>query len=320
MSVWIGSGLVSVLIQRLDPDVLPAVRVAAMAAGLYESGRRLGSPFMRGAGHLLLYVGLIIHLADLGTTLELGRVPARLWSAAGLAGFAWLLRWRTRQGEAAELESNSAIGLGWVPFVLIVAGVPAEVDGWRIPSLWAGIALAYASYGRQMDAAGQRVRGAALVTLAFAAAMMLAASLDDPARVVLGHGGLVVGALVVMALMAPPREEGEEGLEAWARPGLALMATVLGGSLLASALETRWLTLAWGVHGALSLGLGFAARERVIRLAGLGWLSLCTLKLFLYDLSGLDTPFRILSFVALGLLMIAASWVYARLEKVASAE
>ena len=48
------------------------------------------------------------------------------------------------------------------------------------------------------------------------------------------------------------------------------------------------------------------------RLAALGLLGFTALKVFLFDLSFLDTPMRILSFGGLGLTLIAISWLYSR--------
>ncbi len=41
----------------------------------------------------------------------------------------------------------------------------------------------------------------------------------------------------------------------------------------------------------------------------------CVLKLFVYDLRQLDVPSRILSFVVLGLFLLAASWIYTRFRE-----
>ena len=48
------------------------------------------------------------------------------------------------------------------------------------------------------------------------------------------------------------------------------------------------------------------------RLAALGLLGFTALKVFLFDLSFLDTPMRILSFGGLGLTLIGISWLYSR--------
>jgi uncharacterized membrane protein len=41
----------------------------------------------------------------------------------------------------------------------------------------------------------------------------------------------------------------------------------------------------------------------------------CILKLFVYDLSFLDTLPRIFSFIALGLILVGVSWIYTRFRE-----
>ena len=63
------------------------------------------------------------------------------------------------------------------------------------------------------------------------------------------------------------------------------------------------------------LGAGFVLRDRLPRLQGLALLLLCILKLFFYDLRNLDTPYRILSFIMLGLILLGVSWTYSRFRE-----
>jgi uncharacterized membrane protein len=77
-------------------------------------------------------------------------------------------------------------------------------------------------------------------------------------------------------------------------------------------LSTSLVTLAWGIQGAALLLIGFAVRDRVLRLSGLTMLLLCIAKLFVYDLRELEALARIFSFVVLGVLLLAVSWVYTR--------
>jgi uncharacterized membrane protein len=50
-------------------------------------------------------------------------------------------------------------------------------------------------------------------------------------------------------------------------------------------------------------------------LSGLLLFALCLGKLFFFDFSQLDTLSRILSFIVLGALLIAASWAYSRFRE-----
>ena len=93
---------------------------------------------------------------------------------------------------------------------------------------------------------------------------------------------------------------------------LSLGATVLLSALLFDKISGGMLTVSWGFEGLILLGCGFGLRERVLRLQGLALLLVCILKLFLYDLRNLDTLPRILSFVALGAILLGVSWIYTR--------
>jgi uncharacterized membrane protein len=72
------------------------------------------------------------------------------------------------------------------------------------------------------------------------------------------------------------------------------------------------LSLVWGLHAALLVVLGFWRRLKGIRLFGLAFLCLVILKVFFFDLSNLTTPNRIMSFVGLGVILLAVSWLYHR--------
>jgi uncharacterized membrane protein len=63
------------------------------------------------------------------------------------------------------------------------------------------------------------------------------------------------------------------------------------------------------------LASGFPLRDRVLRLSGLALLLACILKLFVWDLRHLETLPRILSFLVLGLFLVAVSWIYTRFRE-----
>ena len=68
----------------------------------------------------------------------------------------------------------------------------------------------------------------------------------------------------------------------------------------------------WGVCGFAALWLGLRTRTPIVRLGGLGLLALATGKVFLFDLSALGSVYRIGSFIALGLPLLTAAFVYQR--------
>jgi len=68
----------------------------------------------------------------------------------------------------------------------------------------------------------------------------------------------------------------------------------------------------WALFGLALLGVGLVADGRGIRLLGVGVLGVATAKVFLYDTRDLDTVARTLSFLVVGTILLAASYVYAR--------
>jgi hypothetical protein len=138
-------------------------------------------------------------------------------------------------------------------------------------------------------------------------------------------GSIVIASLYLCQLLCPRTgarfESGRNNayqlllwMDANARVLYSLLATVLLGALLFYEMPGRLLTAAWGIEGAILLLIGFALRDRVFRLTGLSVLGVCLPKLFLYDLRHMETPYRIFSFLLLGFLLIAVSWVYTRFK------
>ncbi len=81
----------------------------------------------------------------------------------------------------------------------------------------------------------------------------------------------------------------------------------------------RWtarmsLSIVWSLYAVSALGVGFLLRVREVRFAALGLLALTAIKLILFDMAGMEQIYRIVSFVLVGLMMIAASYLYHKLE------
>jgi uncharacterized membrane protein len=109
--------------------------------------------------------------------------------------------------------------------------------------------------------------------------------------------------------------QGAEGLGAGYNrlPWFAAQAILLFGFIWVEVSGTE-LTVWLSAYGLGMVVLGFMLQERVARLTGLGMLSACILKLFFYDLRGLTGLPRVLSFIVLGLVLIAVSYTYTRFK------
>ena len=68
----------------------------------------------------------------------------------------------------------------------------------------------------------------------------------------------------------------------------------------------------WMAYGAMLMVVGFLRRNPFIRWQALILIAVTIVKVFVYDVSQLDKGYRILSFVVLGVLLLAISFVYQR--------
>ena len=138
-------------------------------------------------------------------------------------------------------------------------------------------------------------------------------------------GRIATGALVVASFYAAQlvalrsRQDGSDPatglltrLDRNARLFYCALATALLTVLLFFEVSGKLLTIAWGIEGVSLLIAGFPLRERTLRLAGLVLFFICILKLFAYDLRELETLYRIVSFIVLGMILVGVSWIYTR--------
>jgi uncharacterized membrane protein len=71
----------------------------------------------------------------------------------------------------------------------------------------------------------------------------------------------------------------------------------------------------WAVLGFGSLVAGLVRDLRPLRYGGLALLGLAVAKVFIVDLAKLQSGIRVLSFLALGLLLLAGAFAYQRMRK-----
>jgi hypothetical protein len=203
------------------------------------------------------------------------RVPALIHQWAG--GFIMLAMLETEFGA-------SQCGLGWALFVavLMFAGVLGNVRDLRVQSCTVALATLVLALWNNLFGQADVVSDSAVIVALYASAW-IARGLTD--------------------------------YERHTAPVLSSAASLLLATVLYNQVSGGLLTVAWGLEGVLLLGTGFAIRGRSLRLQGLTVLLACILKLFFYDLRNLETLYRILSFIALGVILLAVSWVYTRFRE-----
>lgn len=92
----------------------------------------------------------------------------------------------------------------------------------------------------------------------------------------------------------------------------SITGTTLLFFLIPFELKEYWISIAWGVVGLILLILGFLQGRKYIRYQGLILFGFTILKAFLYDTRELPTIYRTISFIALGGVFIATSFIYSK--------
>ena len=95
---------------------------------------------------------------------------------------------------------------------------------------------------------------------------------------------------------------------------LALVPGTVYNEELARLQNLRQLLLSSGllVYSIILMALGIWKRSRVVRIEAIALFGVAILKIFIYDLSFLDTLYRIFSFLGLGVILLAVSYLYQR--------
>jgi hypothetical protein len=319
VSSAVGTAMLAALLWNVLPVPLVAVAWALQSLLLMELSFLLPVPFLRTQGHLVgaLAVGRLF-LANFTGTGATGVVSHRLLTVLPVVALHYYLYSRLRDQLARVYLYSAAVLLavlmrfelgrvltvdGWAVFalLLVVCGIR-----WNNPDLrWQSYALALAAFLRSW-------------TTNFYTPESLA-----------GMSGRILSATIVIAsfyagyCFSPRREAGGTGggprLLGWLDWNARVMFSLLGTALLALLLfyevKGGLLTVAWGLEGVALMAVGFPARERSLRLSGLLLFLICILKLFFYDLRNLETPYRIASFLALGVFLLGVSWVYTQFRE-----
>jgi len=76
------------------------------------------------------------------------------------------------------------------------------------------------------------------------------------------------------------------------------------------------LSAGWLVYSIILMALGSGSGARTVRIEAIVLFGVSILKIFIYDLSFLDTLYRTFSFVGLGVILLAVSYLYQRYRSI----
>jgi uncharacterized membrane protein len=96
------------------------------------------------------------------------------------------------------------------------------------------------------------------------------------------------------------------------QPGAGLATS---GTLTVREQGQAILSAVWSLLGLGLLWAGLRRELRPLRLAGFALLAIAVGKVFLYDMAALERGYRVLSFVVLGLFLLAGAYAYQRLRR-----
>ena len=313
----------------LVPAVVTWMAVASLhAAAQIELLRRGGGP-LHAADVVLVPVNGLGLAFGLQALLE-PHFPAATGLATALLAVAW---WAVAAG-ARRIDPRAAMHLLVLAAALAVAAVGLQLDGH-----WAVLACAAEAGGLAWLGVRERrpwMRTAAAGVLATAVLVALAvqaAPVPAAHAVVLNRRALlglfVVGVLALVAWLH--RREDDRDVP---RRESSLAAAVVGANallLFTLSMEIRafWelrqgiaanaelamqmmLSATWAAYAAALTAAGIRRRYAPVRYLAIAIFGATVLKVFLVDFSQLDSVYRIASSVVLGLLLLAASYLYQR--------
>jgi hypothetical protein len=275
----------------------PRTAAAALAAGAaFHVARRVAwAPALRVVGHLVVACALSAEIHDLFTgrdwsTLSVVHggdlVIAGMWAVYGLLALA--------RGHGKQRPHLRAIGLayvaGSVSGVMILAGAdPAGrlLLNTRILGLGAVVAALIwsAELYRRKDLRLDRP-------------LELRGHVEGPA---VAPPLVIAGHLLGMLLLTLEASDyfARVGSEGWG-----------AGWIDANSARQLSYSLIWAAYAIALVVGGLLRKFRPVRIMALGVLSLTIFKVFLFDLSFLNNPYRMLSFLALGAILVAVSFLY----------
>lgn len=260
---------------------------------------------------------------------QFGLVFSRWMALCAAGGAAWIVLGEVSRGEKGAWARMARVAAWIGSGMLAAAFVHADASAKSVCVAWCLLALAVAGMRLLLPHLGLRwaglaVWGAAVGCLAVAYPFM---DWDRGAWSVGVHPGMLTALLLAavglgLAWFAP---EGAERGRWLTRVGavvtlLLFAATSLEVDRITGALAAderarlAAVSIWWGLFAIGLIAAGFWRRWAMARRAGLVLLGVASLKAVVFDLSGVSEVARVVSFIGLGLMMLAVAVVYSKVS------
>ena len=304
-AVWATLLAMSVANEHFETHTLPWVwTLGAVAVALIAGVLRVRE--IGWAAHLpLAFAQATFYMAKLDDrSWKLAPALALVAVTLGFGLFAWGLA-RTKEDRAG---ATSAL---W-PYAFLAVAV-ALVTTWdHCPERWqltafAAETLALVMVGR-LTGAGTFIR-LAIVPMAVAAFGYISFDTDIFSTSGVAWANLLIGlGLFAVTERALEKETDFQVL----RPCIVGVMTALALFALDKLVSGALLTVGWALLGFVLLAIGFAIKQRPYRMAGLVALAFSLLRAVFHDMARVETIYRILSFIGLGVILLVLAFLYAR--------
>jgi hypothetical protein len=282
-------------------------------------------------GHLALSMLAALVASDPGEVLTGASLSVEGGTALAALASACLVSARIA-GERSEVWRIALDTTGLVVVALLTA---LTLDGVVLVLAWTAEVVALAAISRRTGDELAKVGSLAFLGLAAMHALMfeapplsLVTGLADPLAGAAALGAVGGSILLLARWVAPDERQAAAVLQGAAALTLLYMASALVvtpfesdaavDSVLLSAHQQGQMVLSvfWGLVGVGTIVVGLRRDIAVVRTAGLLLLGVTVGKLFLFDLATLTSVYRVVSFIGLGLLLLAGALVWQRLRPV----
>lgn len=299
----------------------------------------------RGAGIMPLILAFVnagtYFLQAYAMIMEISHTEMAWFSLALAAVYLGLNRLRPKADSAGEQNlrlMHMALAVG-----LVTVAIPIRLDGHWITIGWFVEAAALLWVGGRIKSDLLNIFG--LAALVLGVVRLLLYDDFDTAQLIfnmrMATYGIAIAVLGLVAYVASKREDDNAravgavavvAINALALTGLSWeirdyysrqmtsLQPATGIWLAANAEQLRTVETArgftysalWMAYGAMLMVIGFRRSSAFVRWQALLLIAATILKVFIYDISQLDRIYRVLSFVVLGLLLLAISFAYQR--------
>jgi uncharacterized membrane protein len=319
----------SSLVAVYSTHVAWAMREESIAPGEPASERLALSLSFLALYYVLFSVALLVHPRELSRRanlafsllnwvglLTLGALEVERWGETHL--FTFFVTVAVAQGAGAAVAgwrgASGALVQGYLATstLTLALGMPSQYEDTALVRAWTAVGLVTGLAGRALGAGALQAVGVGLLYVALGATW-LPPSGRWPLYAALSLSFVLVeraSEARVERLPPPLAEKRLTVLQLFCAAGAGLALVGWVGELMPKDLTT----LGWGVAAFGLFVLGFAVSERWYRIVGLAVLTFTLGRMLLIDMAGLPPDQRILTFILIGVMLLAVSYVYTRLR------